>query len=130
MSQRFSNIFEELGMTVEDTAEFLQMMGVNATSVRDVDKMQKLKTIASFVKDIPNKARFFTRITKAEKVDMIDFMYEYCSLRLDMERNQKEMEEVATLLEISPDDEVLRERSEVLAAELGDINQTLDVYER
>lgn len=130
MSQRFSNLFFELGMSVEDTSEFLSLMGVTAMDVRDNDKLLKLRTIAEFVKDIPNKGRFFTRITKAEKVDMIDFMYEYCTLRLTHEGALRNLKETEEMLARSPEDTELAMKWEELQRNIADINETLDVYER
>lgn len=129
MSQNFKDLFFELGLSTEDTAEMLAALGVTPLDARKPDRILKLRTIAQFVKDMPNKHRFFSRL-REPGIDLMDKAYEYCCLRLDFERVTKGLEETDSLLIDSPDDEVLRERKESLEGEYGEITKSLDYYER
>jgi len=129
MQKNYNTTFSGINLSMVEVAELMEIMNVSHTELLNNKKFDRFKVIADFVKDIPNKRRFFTRITKAQKVDMIDFMYEYCLLRLDLESATQKNAENEALLMRSPEDELLLAEKQNLQNELADISSTIDVYE-
>lgn len=129
MNKNSSNIFDDIGLSILDVSDLMEIMNISHTELTNVEKLQKFKYIAQFVKDIPNKDRFFTRIPLKYGEDKVDFFYNYCRLRTEYEEFLRRKEENDSLLFKSPDDEILREQQEIIDSEIRDLESTIQSYE-
>jgi len=123
--------FSELNIPITVVSEVMNHLGISSTELNDPKKFDKFKYIAEFVKDIPNKDRFFTRLSKAGQinVDKMNFFYEYCLARSSYENALKAKMFMEEQWMKSGDDEI-RSDIDALDVEIRDIESTINVYEQ
>lgn len=120
----------DLNLPIQDVAEIMNYLNVSSTELKDPKKFDKFKFVAEFVKDIPNKGRFFSRLSKAGQlnVDKLAFFYEYCNERMNLERttsSKKFLEEQY----LKSGDEELKANIDLLDLEIKDIESVIETYE-
>lgn len=122
--------FSELNIPITVVSEVMNYLGVSSTELNDPKKFAKFKYIAEFVKDIPNKDRFFTRLSKAGQinVDKMTFFYEYCNARSNYE-NVLKAKQFLEEQWIKSGDEQLRFELDNLETEIREIESNIEVYE-
>jgi hypothetical protein len=124
------NELSNINLPITDVASIMQHLNVSATELKNPKRFERFKFIAEFIKDIPNKDRFFTRLSKAGQstIDKVDFFYEYCNHRLQLENAVKQKSFIEEQW-IKTGDEIFFEDLQKFDAEIGDIQQTIDTYE-
>jgi hypothetical protein len=125
------NELSNINLPITEVAEIMGHLNVSSTELKNPHRFQKFKFIAEFIKDIPNKDRFFTRLSKAGQanIDKMDFFYEYCNHRLNLEQAvmQKSLiEEQWT----KTGDELYFEELQGIDRDINDIQSTIDTYEK
>lgn len=122
--------FSELNIPITVVSEVMNYLGVSSTELNDPKKFAKFKYIADFVKDIPNKDRFFTRLSKAGQinVDKMNFFYEYCQARESYERAMQGKQFLEEQY-LKSGDEELKFELDNLEVEIRDIESNIQIYE-
>jgi hypothetical protein len=124
------NELSNINLPITEIAEIMGHLNVSTTELKNPNRFQKFKFIAEFIKDIPNKDRFFTRLAKSGQtnVDKMDFFYEYCNHRLVLENTLKQKAFIEEQW-IKTGDEMLFEELQEIGEEVNDIQLTIDTYE-
>lgn len=122
--------FSELNIPITVVSEVMNYLGVSSTELNDPRKFEKFKYIAEFVKDIPNKDRFFSRLSKAGQinVDKMNFFYEYCNTRSNYENAMKGKQFLEEQY-LKSGDEQLKFELDSLDVEIREIEANIEVYE-
>ena len=124
------NELSNINLPITEITEIMGHLNVSPTELKNPNRFQKFKFIAEFIKDIPNKDRFFTRLAKAGQtnIDKMDFFYEYCNHRLVLENTLKQKAFIEEQW-IKTGDEMLFEELQEIGEEVNDIQSTIDTYE-
>lgn len=122
--------FSELNIPITTVAEVMNYLGVSSTELNDPKKFDKFKYIAEFIKDIPNKDRFFSRLSKAGQinVDKMNFFYEYCNARSTYENAIKGKQFLEEQY-LKTGDEQIKFELDAMETEIRDIEANIEVYE-
>jgi len=124
------NELSNINLPITEIAEMMGHLNISSTELKNPARFQKFKFIAEFIKDIPNKDRFFTRLAKSGQIniDKVDFFYEYCNHRQVLENTLKQKAFIEEQW-IKTGDEMLFEELQEMGTEINDIQSTIDTYE-